>query len=188
MIVKGHDFPRVTLVGVLLADLSLNEADYRSSERTFQLVTQAAGRAGRAERPGLALIQTYHPEHYSIQCAAAQDYPGFYKEEMAFRTLMNYPPAGIMASLTGSAASEELLTEGMGYLRKYIDRIDPGGRLGTTGPAPAQIAKLKDRYRSVIYLRAAKMEHLRAARERIEAYIAANSGFADIAVQFDLLT
>ena len=98
MIVKGHDFPRVTLVGVLLADLSLNEADYRSSERTFQLVTQAAGRAGRAERPGLALIQTYHPEHYSIQCAAAQDYPGFYKEEMAFRTLMNYPPAGIMAS------------------------------------------------------------------------------------------
>lgn len=188
MIVKGHDFPGVTLVGVLLADLSLNEADYRSSERTFQLVTQAAGRAGRAERPGLALIQTYHPEHYSIQCAAAQDYPGFYKEEMAFRTLMNYPPAGIMASLTGSAASEEYLAEGMGYLRKYIDRIDPGGRLGATGPAPAQIAKLKDRYRSVIYLRTAKMEHLRAARERIEAYIAANSGFADIQVQFDLLT
>ena len=92
MIVKGHDFPGVTLVGVLAADLSLNRNDYRAGERTFQLLTQAAGRAGRGERPGEVVIQTYQPEHYSVVYAAKQDYRGFYGEEIAYRGLVGYPP------------------------------------------------------------------------------------------------
>ena len=92
MIVKGHDFANVTLVGVLAADLSLHANDYRAGERTFQLLTQAAGRAGRGDKPGEVVIQTYSPEHYSIQTAAKQDYHAFYKEEISYRSLMRYPP------------------------------------------------------------------------------------------------
>ena len=99
MIVKGHDFPRVTLVGVLAADLSLCSGDYRAGEKTFQLLLQAVGRAGRGERPGEAVIQTYHPDHYSIQAAAAQDYDWFYQEEMDYRSLMDYPPMAAMAAV-----------------------------------------------------------------------------------------
>ena len=87
MIVKGHDFPAVTLVGILMADLSLYSADYRASEKTFGLLTQAAGRAGRSQRPGRVVSQTYHPDHYAIRCAAAQDYASFYEQEMDYRSL-----------------------------------------------------------------------------------------------------
>ncbi len=96
MIVKGHDFPDVTLVGVVAADLSLNAEDYRCAERTFQLLCQAAGRGGRGEKPGEAVIQTYQPDHYSIQAAAVQDYQAFYEEEMSYRMLLDYPPACLL--------------------------------------------------------------------------------------------
>ena len=102
MIVKGHDFPDVTLVGVIAADLSLNEADYRCGERTFQLLTQAVGRSGRGRKTGEAVIQTYHPDHYSIQAAAHQDYERFYEEEMGYRILMDYPPAAHMLTVLAS--------------------------------------------------------------------------------------
>ena len=92
MIVKGHDFPNVTLVGVLAADLSLYVSDYHAAERTFQLLTQAAGRAGRGEKPGEVIIQTYNPEHYSVICAKNQDYNQFYEEEIFYRQAMRYPP------------------------------------------------------------------------------------------------
>ena len=92
MIVKGHDFPKVTLVGALAADMSLYTDDYRSGERTFQLLTQAAGRAGRGDRPGEVVIQTYDPEHYAIEASAAQDYEAFYEKEIRYRSLMGYPP------------------------------------------------------------------------------------------------
>ena len=108
MIVKGHDFPKVTLVGVLAADLSLNISDYRASERTFQLLTQAAGRAGRGEKPGEAIIQTYQPEHYSIQAAMHQDYRAFYEEEIGYRKLLGYPPASNLLAIHGSCGNEEL--------------------------------------------------------------------------------
>ena len=96
MIVKGHDFPNVTLVGVLAADLSLNSSDFHSGERTFQLLTQAAGRAGRGDIPGNVVMQTYQPTHYSILAAKDQDYEAFYEEEIAYRELMDYPPAAHM--------------------------------------------------------------------------------------------
>ena len=117
----------MTLVGVLLADLSLNEADYRSSEKTFQLITQAVGRAGRAERPGEAVIQTYQPEHFAIRAAAAQDYGTFYREELAYRSVLRYPPCGEMLAVLGEARDGDLLRKAMTYLRRFIDRIDPSG-------------------------------------------------------------
>ena len=108
MIVKGHDFPDVTLVGVIAADLSLNADDYRSGERTFQLLTQAVGRSGRGKKEGHALIQTYSPDHYSILTAAKQDYEEFYEEEMGYRLLMDYPPAAHMMAVLGSSEDEKL--------------------------------------------------------------------------------
>ena len=107
MIVKGHDFPKVTLVGILAADLSLNVGDYRGGERTFQLLTQAVGRAGRGTLPGEAVIQTYQPDHYAVTRAAAQDYEGFYGEEILYREMMGYPPASHMLAVQVFSAEEE---------------------------------------------------------------------------------
>ena len=123
MIVKGHDFPDVTLVGIVEADLSLNAEDYRCSERTFQLLCQAVGRGGRGNKPGEAVIQTYHPDHYSIQAAAVQDYEAFYQEEMSYRMLLDYPPASHMMAVLGSCPEEELLVQAMHYLELYIHRV-----------------------------------------------------------------
>ena len=185
MIVKGHDFPSVTLVGVLMADLSLNESDYRSAEHTFQLITQAVGRAGRGKKKGKAVIQTYHPEHYAVQCASAQDYEGFYKEEIAFRTIMDYPPVGTLLAVLGSSTDERLLTTGMMYIRKYIDRLDPKKTLYAIGPAPQAVGKIKDHFREAIYLRSDDPEKLIRARKFIEEYLKINKGFAKINIQFD---
>ena len=107
MIVKGHDFPKVTLVGILAADLSLNASDYRAGERTFQLLTQAVGRAGRGVLPGEAVIQTYQPDHYAITCAAAQDYESFYQEEILYRELSGYPPVAHMLAVQIYGKEEE---------------------------------------------------------------------------------
>lgn len=185
MIVKGHDFPNVTLMGILMADMSLNADSYRSQERTFQLITQAVGRAGRGGKAGLAVIQTYEKEHFAIQAAAAQDYDRFYQEEMAFRRLMAYPPAGSMMAVLGSAAGEETLSQGMHFLRQYIERIDPAGALRAIGPAPQTVGKIRDRYRQVIYLRHRSREALVRARNLIERYIEINSGFSGITIEFD---
>lgn len=185
MIVKGHDFPRVTLVGVLLADLSLNEADYRSSEKTFQLITQAVGRAGRAERPGEAVIQTYQPEHFAIRAAAAQDYGTFYREELAYRSVLRYPPCGEMLAVLGEARDGDLLRKAMTYLRRFIDRIDPSGVLMAIGPAPQSIGRIRDNYREVIYMRSDDRKKLIRAKDLLEEYIAANKGFQEVHVMFD---
>ena len=111
MIVKGHDFPNVTLVGVLAADMSLYTDDYRSGERTFQLLTQAVGRAGRGDRPGEAVIQTYSPEHYAVVKAAAQDYEAFYAQEISYRELMGYPPVEHLLAVLVSCGDGNSLTK-----------------------------------------------------------------------------
>lgn len=185
MIVKGHDFPNVTLVGVLMADLSLNDSDYSSAEHTFQLVTQAIGRCGRGKERGLAVIQTYQPDHYAIRCAAEQDYRGFYKEEMQFRSIMEYPPAGAMAAILGSSKDERQLTTGMQYLMKYLGRIDPRHALNAIGPAPLPVGKVKDRFRQMICIRNREEKNLIRAKDRLEEYIAVNKGFDDLSIQFD---
>lgn len=188
MIVKGHDFPNVTCVGVLMADLSLNASDYKAGEKTYQLITQAVGRAGRGDKRGCAVIQTYQPDHYAVKCAAAQKYSSFYKEEIAYRKLMKYPPTGFLLAVLGSSEDEMHLAKGMHFLRKYIDRIDRGNILSAIGPAPQSIGKIRDRYRQVIYLRYPSPENLVRAKDLLEEYIRINSGFAGIRIEFDFNT
>ena len=186
MIVKGHDFPDVTLVGVIAADLSLNMDDYHCGERTFQLLTQAVGRAGRGAKPGRAVIQTYQPEHYSIQAAATQDYGKFYKEEMSYRILMDYPPAAHMMTVFGACQDEELLKKAMYYIEVFIRRVSPKEELHMIGPAAASVGKVKDVYRQVLHLKHVDMAFLTAVREKLEQYIEINSGFRKIYIQFDM--
>ena len=185
MIVKGHDFPDVTLVGALAADLSLNVADYRCAERTFQLLTQAVGRSGRGTKPGEAIIQSYHPDHYSIQTAAAQDYEAFYQEEMAYRMLMDYPPAAHMLSVLVSGENEELLEQGMDYLAKFVERIASRYRIPVIGPAYAAVGKVNDIYRKVLYLKHRDECILQDIKDKTEKYIKLNSGFRRLYIQFD---
>ena len=166
MIVKGHDFPNVTLVGVLAADLSLNDSDYRAGEKTFQLLTQAEGRAGRGTLPGEAIIQTYRPEHYSIQQAAKQDYEAFYEEEILYRELLEYPPAGHMLTIL-VVSKDEKRCKGLAVrLAK-----EAGAYVHVIGPTPAAVSKVKDYYRYMIYLKSLKEEPIRQAKDRLEALI-----------------
>lgn len=166
MIVKGHDFPNVTLVGVLAADLSLNDSDYRAGEKTFQLLTQAEGRAGRGTLPGEAIIQTYRPEHYSIQQAAKQDYEAFYEEEILYRELLEYPPAGHMLTILVISKDEKRCKGLAVRLAK-----EAGACVRVIGPTPAAVSKVKDYYRYMIYLKSLKEEPIRQAKERLEALL-----------------
>lgn len=174
MIVKGHDFPNVTLVGILAADLSLNDSNYRCGERTFQLLTQAAGRAGRGKKPGEVVIQTYHPEHYSIVRAAAQDYKAFYEEEMFYRELAGYPPAShMMAILITSKeenAGQKLSEEISGILKKSSDKSEDS-RMQVIGPASALISKINDIYRFVIYCKHKDYDQLIRYKDEIENFL-----------------
>ena len=187
MIVKGHDFPKVTLVGVLAADLSLNGTDYMAGERTFQLLTQAVGRAARGCLPGEAVIQTYQPDHYSVQAAAAQDYEAFYEKEIGYRILMGYPPAKAMAVIRASCENQELLEQGIGYCRKYIEKIYKRQDLILVGPAPESVAKVQDLYRMVLYMRHSDRKILVKITELLEQYIQINKGFDKIHIQFDFI-
>lgn len=163
MIVKGHDFPGVSLVGILAADLSLNDSDYRAGEKTFQLLTQAAGRAGRGELPGEVVIQTYQPEHYSIQHAAAQNYESFYEEEILYREMGDYPPAGRMMTLLVVSKEEKRC---MGLAKRLAREAKPYATV--VGPAKAAISKVNDFYRYMLYLKSADEMKLIAAKEKIE--------------------
>lgn len=169
MIVKGHDFPNVTLVGVIAADLSLSFGDFRSAERTFQLLTQAAGRAGRGTLPGEVVIQTYQPEHYSIQYAAAQDFKGFYQEEMFFRELMQYPPVGRMMAIQFFGKEQprvKAMAEDFGDYLNFLTKNKPN--IQVLGVTEASIAKIKDMYRYVIYVKANRLEALMILKNLLE--------------------
>ena len=185
MIVKGHDFPNVTLVGILAADMSLYADDYRSGERTFQLLTQAAGRAGRGNRPGEVVIQSYHPEHYSIQMAAKQNYEGFYEEEMRYRELMGYPPVSQLLAVLMTGADEEQLELAAEYLKKYVSHIDRNRRIQVIGPASPYVGRVNDVYRLVLYLKCEEYQVLMEAKNQMERYIEINRGFASLRIQFD---
>lgn len=191
MIVKGHDFGNVTLVGVLAADLSLYADDYRAGERTFQLLTQAAGRAGRGEKTGEVVIQTYSPEHYSIVAAAKQDYEQFFQEEMTYRALMGYPPASQLMAVLVSCKEEELLETACHYLKAYAETCcKKCERAGTSvqliGPASPYVGKVRDTYRRVIYLKSEQEAVLVFLKDQLEQYIEINSGFQNLWIQFDL--
>lgn len=184
MIVKGHDFPNVTLVGILAADMSLYADDYRAGERTFQLLAQAAGRAGRGREKGEVIIQTYSPEHYAIETAAAQDYEAFFEEEIAYRQLMGYPPVEQLLAILVSGEEEELLETACVYLKNYAERLNRSDIqiIGATSP---YVGKLNDVYRRVIYLKHKQYETLTWMKDKLEQYVEINSGFQKLRIQYD---
>ncbi len=188
MIVKGHDFPNVTLAGVLAADLSLNDSDYRSGERTFQLLTQAAGRAGRGTRPGEVVIQTYRPEHYSIIHAASQDYKAFYEEEILYRKMGAYSPAGHMMAVLVTGPDEKKgqeLSARLAELARNLEKTDTEEKKAVViGPARAAIGKINDIYRFVIYCKAFHYRQLTEIKDKIEEYLFP-LGLKEENVQFD---
>ena len=185
MIVKGHDFANVTLVGILAADLSLYTDDFRSGERTFQLLTQAAGRAGRGKKKGEVVIQTYNPEHYSILHAAKQDYESFYAEEMQYRSLMGYPPAEHLMAVLMSGEVEVHLEKAAHYLKEYAFRIARSSEAGIVGPASPYVGKVNDIFRRILYIRHARYDILIEIKDRLEEYIEMNKGYQSIRIQFD---
>ena len=188
MIVKGHDFPMVTLVGILAADLSLNSNDYRAAERTFELLAQAAGRAGRGERAGEVLIQTYQPEHYSIQAAAKEDYEGFFAQEMAYRRAVAYPPAANILAMLVLSPKEELAEAAAALLAGATEqfvREQEGLEITLIGPVPASLAKANDIYRRMIYVKQEDYNLLVALKNFLEGYILYSENFKNVNVQFD---
>jgi primosomal protein N' (replication factor Y) len=172
MITKGHDLPRVTLVGVMAADLSLNIPDFRASERTFQLLTQVAGRAGRGSLPGKVIIQTYNPQHYSIQMARAQDFLVFYQQEAQFRQEMEYPPFARLINLRLEGNSEDRIRRYAQLMEQIALRILEkkkkfGGQVEMLGPSLAPLARLKGKCRWQILLKGKRWAPLHEFTELI---------------------
>lgn len=188
MIVKGHDFPNVTLVGVLAADLSLYVSDYHAPERTFQLITQAAGRAGRGKSPGEVVIQTYSPDNYSILFAQQQDYKGFYETEITYRQLMQYPPVGHMMVMLVASKDEMTASLSAELLAKKIQQSVENGKITgikTIGPADAAVAKVKDIYKKVIYFKSGDYSQLVKIKDALELFVNRHREFANVVIQFD---
>ena len=188
MIAKGHDIPNVTLVGVVGSDAALGFADFRAAERTFQLLTQVAGRAGRGETPGRVVLQTFFPDHYAIQFAAAHDYKGFYEKEARFRSWMHYPPFNTVSNvLVRSPKLDEALTWS-GILGKWFaaTRLD-GVRV--MGPAAAPIVRLKTEYRYHFLLKSASRERMNnALRAMIEHAVEKKIPRTNLVVDVDALS
>ncbi len=162
MIAKGFDFPNVTLVGVLAADMTLYSSDYHSTERTFQLITQVAGRAGRADKPGEVLVQTYSPEHYCIQKAQQQDYTGFYQNEIAARKIMECPPFTHLAQVVLTGPREDIVVQGAARLGKLMVHYAEGRPIEVLGPSPAALGRINNIFRWKLLIKCKEEDRLRA--------------------------
>ena len=184
MIVKGHDFPDVTLVGVLAADMSLYSGSYMAAERTFQLLTQAAGRAGRGDTPGEVVIQTYTPDNYSIKTAQAQDYNAFYEEEIAYRRLMEYPPISNMLKVSIASKNEKILDAAADYIKNNHNRFH-GNEINVYDPVNAGIYKINDIYTKLIYAKAQDYEALTDFKDKIEDISKNADIFKNVNTQFE---
>ncbi|MBR4580297.1 MAG: primosomal protein N' [Lachnospiraceae bacterium] len=188
MIVKGHDFKGVTLMGILLADMSLSANDYRAGERTFQLLTQAAGRAGRGDTPGETVIQTYQPDHYAITFVADQDYEGFYEEEIAYREFMEYPPAGHMLCVQFFGPDWTRLSRlSIGMTKEVKEKLEcfESFKVKQIGPGKAALGKKQDIYRQVVYYKNASLEPLIAIKDYMEKRMTEISVIKE-QIQFDM--
>ena len=186
LIAKGHDFPGVTLVGVVSADTSLSLPDFRAAERTFQLLTQAAGRAGRGEFPGRVLVQTFFPEHYAIRFAAEQDYNKFFSKELHFRKVMHYPPAAALAEVMVKHKKLEQATRLAAEVGKFLGNLGElirGVRI--LGPGPAPLARIEGVYRIQFLLKAASRARLNAILRRL-ADECEGSGVPSYALTIDM--
>ena len=195
MIVKGHDFSNVTLVGVLAADMSLHVNDFHAAERTFALLTQAAGRAGRGKLPGNVVIQTYDPDHYAIQTAKEQDYEAFYDKEIEYRRLMNYPPVWnmLLFHVTSPDESEcgsmaQRVHDTAAQMISHIEKSqspDDRHQIQLIGPADATIAKVNDIYRKVIYMKTSDYAALISVKDGIEQAVKADTAMKNANISFD---
>ena len=195
MIVKGHDFSNVTLVGVLAADMSLHVNDFHAAERTFALLTQAAGRAGRGKLPGNVVIQTYDPDHYAIRTAKEQDYEAFYDKEIEYRRLMHYPPVWnmLLVHVTSPDESEcdSMAQQVYDIASQMISHTDenqsPDDRhlIQLIGPADATIAKVNDIYRKVIYMKTSDYAALISIKDGIEQAVKADTAMKNANISFD---
>ena len=195
MIVKGHDFSNVTLVGVLAADMSLHVNDFHAAERTFALLTQAAGRAGRGKLPGNVVIQTYDPDHYAIQTAKEQDYEAFYDKEIEYRRLMNYPPVWnmLLIHVTSPDESEcgsvaQRVHDTAAQMISHIEKSqspDDRHQIQLIGPADATIAKVNDIYRKVIYMKTSDYAALISVKDGIEQAVKADTAIKNANISFD---
>jgi len=169
MIAKGHDFPRVTLVGVMSADVGLGLADFRAGERTFQLLTQVAGRAGRGERSGEAIVQTLYPDHYSIQLACRQDYPAFFERELAYRRGMRYPPSvAMVCAVIRGRSFEEAMHTATDIVRR-LESSAARARFLILGPAPAPLGRLRGEHRVQFFLKGPRRADMRDALKEVLA-------------------
>ena len=173
MLAKGHDFPNVTLVGVVSVDAGLALPDFRAAERTFQLITQVAGRAGRGEQPGQVLIQTYHPDHYALRHACAQDYGGFYEEEIRYRQNHSYPPFVALASLLVHGSDLDRTRNTALELRKELDQANQDRACRVLGPAPAPLARLKGEHRIQLLIKSRSRRRLRQVIDTAVSAVAA---------------
>jgi primosomal protein N' (replication factor Y) len=169
MIAKGHDFPRVTLVGVISADVGLGIADFRASERTFQLLTQVAGRAGRGEQSGEAVIQTLYPEHYSVQLACRQDYPAFFERETTYRRGMRYPPVIALINAVVRGRTFQLAMQTAAEIVRRLEPTAATGALSILGPAPAPLARLRGEHRVQFFLKGSRRADMRNALSAVLA-------------------
>lgn len=184
MIVKGHDFFDVTLVGIIAADTSLYVSDYTATEKTFQLLTQAAGRAGRGQKEGEVVIQSYNPEHYAIVAAAEQNYVQFYQKELIFRKVAQYPPIFHILTVQISSRSEEKLTAAAQIYMEIAEQMaDTQCRI--IGPVNAAIYKIQDFYRKMAYIKHIEYGILLGMKEKIEQQIANHPSFLGISLMYD---
>jgi primosomal protein N' (replication factor Y) len=186
MIAKGLDFPNVTLVGVLAADLTLNLPDYKSAERTFQLMTQVSGRAGRGDKEGRVVIQTYSPEHYSIICSKDSDYDAFYAKEINIRKDMNYPPFSQIFLISFSSKNEQLLIrciQNLGIIIK--DYLKDSNTINVLGPCPCSISKIKELYRWQIILKGNIDSHV-ASKIRELIFTNSKEYYNDVKISLDM--
>lgn len=184
MIVKGHDFHNVTLVGVLAADLSLYSNDYHAAERTFQLLTQAAGRAGRGKKSGEVVIQTYSPDHYSVTASSHHNYEEFYNQEIGYRNIAGYPPVSNMLAILISSEKEDMAFQAGTLIKEQINFLTID-KLIVIGPSDCSVAKINDVYKKVIYVKYKEYDKLVKIKNTLEKFIEKNEKYKNINVQFD---
>lgn len=187
MIVKGHDFPNVTLVGVLAADISLHASDFHASERTFELLTQAVGRAGRGKEKGEAVIQTYSPTHFAIEAAKKQDYEQFYEQEILYRNMLHYPPIWNLLVIMLSSEEQSLVDKAAMELHTIIEKDIKEGqvRMQLIGPADPSVAKVHDIYRKLIYMKTEEYQSLVHIKDHVERIVADSKWNKKVSIQFD---
>ena len=187
MIVKGHDFPKVTLVGIIAVDQILLDSDFQAGEWAYQLITQVSGRAGRGERAGEVLIQSYQPDHPLLELALKQDYLSFYKEEKNYRKRLFYPPFSVMLAIQCIYTEEAYLDYILGKLMPRVqERIRDGGG-ETYGPFPATIYKIKDKFRKIIYIKHSNHDIILQLRDYFIQELKQEDKRNLILLQFDLL-